>query len=158
MTETELVDILRDVASLYAGATYVYKRQSIEWKRWRYDTIAKKLGRAHASAEDRLDRAIKRIEFYDESTHLSVVQADYPRHDILGVDQANLNMEQAIQVAEKRCIDAAMGMNPKDAKTADVILKNLKATEKLIARFEAKVRTLTKDMDASTYLAVHIHG
>lgn len=156
MSESDLVDLLREAASAYAGATYVYKRQYIEWKRWRYDTISKKLERAHVAAEDRLDRTIKRIEFFDESTYLSVVQIDYPRHDILGTDTADLKMEQAINEVEKRCIAASIGIG--DSKSADVILKNLKTTERLIARFEAKVRTLTKDMNASTYLAVHIHG
>lgn len=157
MSEKELVDTLREVASAYAGAMCVYKRQAIEWKRWRYDVVAKKLDRAHVKAEDRLDRTIKRIEFFDESTYLSIVQIDYPRHDLLGVDQADLKMEQAIQAIEKRCISIAMEMSPPDGKTADVITKNLSVTEQLIARFEAKVRTLTKDMNAATYLAVHIH-
>lgn len=130
-----------------------YSGQAAHLRRWGYPKLADHFDAEVADELVHQSRILARLEYYDIAPDYQHEAPNWPRHDVVGIFEADLELESAAAEIEKKAILAARtGL---DEVTAVAIGENLEGSQSSIAEIEAVLEVI-KTVTLANYLANQI--
>lgn len=153
-TNEQVVELLKRSLNIHWQQTTVLTAQSTHLDRWGYKKLAEVV---KADAKQEHEHAminLSRLEFFDADYQpLSVTPPSWPRHDIVGMIQYNLNSVQEASAAERATIVAARSVG--DELTANIMIPLLQGSEDGIVLYQGFLK-LIEEMGLDNFLSIQV--
>lgn len=145
-----VIDALQTAVRMHLMAIEHYTGQAEHFARWGYSKLAKAFAEDADEERGHLSKAMARLEYYDAAPNLAHPQTEWPRHDLEGVLEANLMLEDEVAGSERAAILACRAVG--DELSALVFVELLEGSEASIAEIEA-VQRVIEQIGLDNYLA-----
>lgn len=151
--DQSVIDALQASVALHLTAVEHYATLAEHLDRWGYAKLGEKY-RADAEEErGHLKSCIDRLEFYDVAPVLTHSAPSWPRHDFVGILDANLQLEQTAATVERSNVLACRAVG--DELSALVFASLLEGSEDSIREIEA-VQAVIEVVGLDNYLAGNV--
>ena len=144
---------LQNLVGAHLTAIEHYVSLEQHFRRWGYSKLAAAAGAGGAEERGHLDRLLGRCEYFDLPTDMEHPCPVWPRHDLLGILNASLDLETAAAGAERISIVACREQG--DEISALVFAQNLEGSEDSIEQIEA-ARLQISQMGLDNYLSAMV--
>ena len=135
-----VIDALQLSRSLHLTAIEQYQAQAEHFRRWGYSKLADAFDGDVEEERGHLKLVTGRLEFYDAAPGYAHDAPDWPRHDYVGILDANYALEAGAMNVERANVIVAR--NAGDELTAKVFAKLLKGSEDSVSEIEATNRVI----------------
>lgn len=132
--------------------TTVLSAQAVHLERWGYKKLAEIIKQDALQEHEHAMINLKRLEFFDVNYQPLVVNPlSWPRHDIVGMIQYNLDSVKEASLAERETISAARSVG--DEITANIMIPLLQGSEDGIELYEGYLK-LIDQMGLDNFLSL----
>jgi len=144
---------LQNLVGAHLTAIEHYVSLEQHFRRWGYSKLAAAAGADVAEERGHLEHLLARCEYFDLAPEMEHSCPMWPRHDLLGILNASLDLETATAGAERVSIVACREQG--DEGSALVFAANLEGSEDSIEKIEA-TRVLISKIGLHNYLSAMV--
>lgn len=140
--DQSVIDALQASVVLHLTAIEHYATLATHLDRWGYSKLGAKYVEDANEERDHLKLVVSRLEFYDVAPVLTHTAPSWPRHDFVGILDANLTLEQTAATVERSNVIASRAVG--DELSALVFAELLHGSEESIRKIEAVQAVITQ--------------
>lgn len=148
--DQSVIDALQASVALHLTAVEHYATLATHLDRWGYGKLGDKYRSDAEEERGHLKACVARLEFYDVGAVLTHTAPSWPRHDFVGILEANLQLEQTAATVERSNILASRAVG--DELSALVFAELLAGSEESIRDIEA-VQAVIGQIGLDNFLA-----
>jgi bacterioferritin len=148
-----IVEALQAGLSLHWAAIQFYRTIASHLERWGYPKLGSRFAADAAEEMEHAEKLIARLEYYDSMPTRDHDIVEWPRDDVPGILEVQLDVERSAADAERAGYAAAVAAA--DGVTADLFAGLLADSENSIKEIEA-ARLVIKQIGLDNYLAAFI--
>lgn len=148
-----VINLMKDSVVVHWKQTHALTEQSKHLKRWGYVKLANILAEDAEQEHDHARILFERLEFYDNTGSVAVESVEWPRHDIKGIIQSNLDSDREASKVEKAGIIAARKIG--DELTAQIFATLLAGSEAGITENTSSLKIIS-EMGIDNFLTLQV--